>query len=241
MANTRAIATNDVVIESSDEKQLNRWQRSLLPWMVILPTVLIVGFVYLATLQLGEFSRQINTYKVSELDKVFVNAKDSSLRVPPNADSKEFLKLYLLAKMDEELMNKRYSQAGSLLIARLYTKYLGFFTGMILAIVGAVFIISKLSESTSTLEGSMNAYKISLISASPGIIFGCLGTMLMLSTILHHTDIDVRDAANFINAGTVTPGTIRIEPSPSTSNADPALDREMQSSSPYPNRDTTKP
>lgn len=192
-------------------RNLVSWQRRLLPWMILLPTALIMIFVYLSTVQLNNFSKEINNYKTSELDKIFINKKDSSIHSIV-LSSTEITKLFLLAKMEEQLMNKRYSQGGALLISRLYTKYLGFFTGMILAIVGAVFIISKLSEGQSSLEASNDTIKLSLISTSPGIIFGVLGTVLMLSTILSQREIQITDAAIYLNGPATTPINITIKP-----------------------------
>jgi hypothetical protein len=213
--------------ESQKDKNVFSWQKKLLPWMVSLPTLLIIIFVYLATTQLNTFSNEINNYKSSELDKVFL--RDSTLTIPTEINKGEFIKLYILAKMDEQLINKRYSQAGSLLISRLYTKYLGFFTGMILAIVGAVFIISKLSERVTKLETSTEAFKVSLVSASPGIIFGILGTSLMLATILKQNNIETTDTATFLNGGMY-----QIQnASPPEKKTDNAIDSIMKHSSPY--------
>jgi hypothetical protein len=167
--------------------------------MVILPSILIIVFVFLATRQLNVFSAEVNNYNNSELDKVFL--KDSSLKIPMDIKKDEFTKLYVLSKMEEQLMNKRYSQGGALLLSRLYTKYLGFFTGMILAIVGAVFIISKLTEPSTNIDTTAKAFKVSVVSSSPGIIFGLLGTSLMLSTILKQNSIDIKDVATYLNPG----------------------------------------
>jgi hypothetical protein len=226
--------TNKIIesVSNQSEKNLLAWQQKLMPWMVILPSLLIIVFVYLATTQLNNFSSEINNYKTSELDKLFINAKDSSLKIPVDGDKEEFVKLYMLAKMDEQLMNKRYSQGGALLISRLYTKYLGFFTGMILAIVGAVFIISKLKEDSTQLETSSEKFKLSLISSSPGIIFGVLGTCLMMTTILKQNDIDIKDVATYLNASMYQTNKFSIpeEKMPSS------IDTLMEHSSPYKNQ-----
>ena len=102
--------------------------------------------------------------------------------------------------MEEHSINRRYNQGGVLLMSRIYIKYLGFFTGMILAIVGSVFIISKLKEDVSEPEWSIQEKtKFRLISSSPGIIFGVLGTALMMTTILTHSEINVKDMPLFLN------------------------------------------
>jgi hypothetical protein len=185
--------------ELQKEKQLLQWQNRLLPWMIGMPTVLIGAFIIIATLQLNKFEKFV--YKGDE-DKIenaipspVANTTDSVLR-----RNTEYLQWYSLVKMEQHSLNRRYNQGGVLLMSRIYIKYLGFFTGMILAIVGSVFIISKLKEDVSELEGSVqDKTKFKLISSSPGIIFGVLGTALMMTTILTHSEISVKDMPLYLN------------------------------------------
>jgi hypothetical protein len=85
-------------------------------------------------------------------------------------------------------------------MARVYGVYLGFFTGMLLAMVGTIFIISKLREGKTNIGLSYGQQiRLQVISTSPGTIFGFLGTVLMVATILVHNNIEVRDAPLFLN------------------------------------------
>ena len=112
----------------------------------------------------------------------------------------DYIRWITLARMEEKSLDRRYSQGGLLLASRIFTKYLGFFTGMIMAIVGAVFIIGKLQENSSDIEGAVGEQmKLKIVSSSPGIIFGVLGTVLMLSSILQHAEIELKDQPLFLN------------------------------------------
>lgn len=44
---------------------------------------------------------------------------------------------------------------------------------------------------------------MNVASSSPGIIFGVLGTGLMLATILTHSEIDVQDQPLYLNPNTI--------------------------------------
>jgi len=111
----------------------------------------------------------------------------------------EYYKWIALVKLEQESFYRRYNQAELLLMSRIFTKYLGFFTGMILAIVGAVFIIGRIREDATNIEGTVaEKARFKLVTSSPGIIFGLLGTALMMTTILHHRDIEVRDHALYL-------------------------------------------
>lgn len=192
-------ATSSEKFELQKNKDLFQWQNRLLPWMISIPTILIGAFILLATIQLNKFEKFI--YQGNE------NKTENSIPSPSAATTdsllkkdKEYLKLYSLVKMEEHSINRRYNQGGVLLMSRIYIKYLGFFTGMILAIVGSVFIISKLKEDVSEIEGSIeDKTKFRLISSSPGIIFGLLGTALMMTTILTHSEINVKDMPLYLN------------------------------------------
>ena len=170
-----------------------------MPWMITVPTILIGLFIVFGTLQLNKFENYLNNGDEGEIEKAIPSpvaiTTDSNLK-----KNLEYLRWYSLVRMEEHGINRRYKQGGVLLMSRIYIKYLGFFTGMILAIVGSIFIISRLREDVSELEGSIqekNRFK--LVSSSPGIIFGVLGTTLMMATILKHSEINVKDMPLYLN------------------------------------------
>lgn len=107
-----------------------------------------------------------------------------------------------LVVLDSHILQQRYHQANVLLMARIWVRYLGFVTGMMLSMIGAVFILGKLREPTTELtlgnEGENQKIpsnlKVQLVTQSPGIVLVTLGTVLMLITILVHHSIEVNDA-----------------------------------------------
>ncbi len=190
-------STKKTGLESNNP--LLQWQNRLLPWMIAMPSVLIGVFIVMATLQLNKFEKFVYRGDEDKMEQSIPSpAADST--DPVLKKSQEYLKWYSLVKMEEHSINRRYNQGGVLLLSRIYIKYLGFFTGMILAIVGSVFIISKLKEDISEIEGTIQEKtKFRLVSSSPGIIFGLLGTSLMMTTILTHSEINVKDMPLYLN------------------------------------------
>jgi hypothetical protein len=189
----------------SDQDQIIKWQNKLLPWLIIMPTALILIFIYLTYKQLENFNEVIAVEPMDLLaDSVLVkpakiNAGDSVF-----LKNQKYIRWVTLTKLEQESYYRRYNQAGLLLMSRIYKGYMGFFTGMILAIVGSVFIIGKIKESTSEIEGSISEkIKFSVVSSSPGIIFGVLGTVLMLATIITHHKIQVEDTPMYLNENTI--------------------------------------
>ena len=55
--------------EEQKEKDLLKWQKTLLPWMVMLPTVLIGVFIVLATLRINNFEKYIYQDSDSFIDE----------------------------------------------------------------------------------------------------------------------------------------------------------------------------
>jgi len=186
-------------IAAANDKHILDWQRKMMPWLIIAPSTLILIFILLATVQLGNFESHI--YQSDSLNISKSLPKVDSVTIDTSITTKlGYLKLYALTKMEEYSINRRYNQAGEILVSGIYTKYMGFFTGMILAIVGAIFIISKLKEDTSNLEGTINEHiNFKLVSSSPGIVFGVLGTLLMVTTIFKTVESNVTDAPLFLN------------------------------------------
>jgi len=184
---------------SANDKHIIDWQKRMMPWLIIAPSALILIFILLATVQLRSFESHI--YQSDSLNISKSLPKVDSVTIDTSITTKlGYLKLYALTKMEEYSINRRYNQAGEILVSGIYTKYMGFFTGMILAIVGAIFIISKLKEDTSNLEGTINEHiNFKLVSSSPGIVFGVLGTLLMITTIFKTVESNVTDAPLFLN------------------------------------------
>lgn len=192
-------SANHKSITKVKEGDLFMWQSRLLPWMIIVPTVLMMAFIILATLRMSKFESFIYGNERSLLENRLPALNNISSESISNAQL-EYLKFYTLAQMEQYSINKRYNQAGAITMSTIYTKYLGFFTGMILTIVGAVFIISKLQEQVSNVEGNLaEQVRFKLLSSSPGIIFGVLGTLLMTITIVNKGEVKVDDAPLFLN------------------------------------------
>ena len=85
------------------------------------------------------------------------------------------------------------------LMTRVYIIFLGFTTGMVMAMVGATFIIAKLHESESKVEAGSGTWKIALATASPGLVLAFFGATLMLATIWARTEISVRDSSVYLS------------------------------------------
>jgi len=124
---------------------------------------------------------------------------DSLLHLPDGTNL-EASRLRAQVLLESNAIARRYHQANVLLMSRVWTGYLGFVTGMILALVGAVFILGKLQEGTSEVGGRMHGAEASLKTASPGLVLAFLGVVLMIITIVTHHEIETRDSPIYLTS-----------------------------------------
>ncbi len=163
-----------------------RWQRKLLPFMSRFLVSLAVGF-FLLTLYNGyEMSRFIREAGSSNLREKIETT------LSPRPVGAEVVQQSLLL-LEAEAMERRYQQASALLLSRIWTRQLTFMTGMVLAFLGAVFILGKLSETRTDANLGMEQVKAAISSSSPGLIMVFFGTVLIALTILVQPTIEVQD------------------------------------------------
>lgn len=174
---------------SSDD----RWQRRLLPLMVRVVLALAVFFFLISLVQLTFLHWQLGQQSsslVPEWAGGLVAVDDGATADPQTA------KLGLAALLESEVTSRRYQMASVIMMAHIWIRYLGFVTGMAIAIIGSVFILGKLREPSTSLVGAeAQGIKLSLTSASPGLVLATLGTALMIVTVLARQEMQVRDTS----------------------------------------------
>ncbi len=105
----------------------------------------------------------------------------------------EYLQWKTLVFLEQDAMHMRYQQINATLLLRTWTRFTGFLVGMVLALVGAFFILGRLKEETSQLSGESGGVKFALVTSSPGVILAVLGTILMVVTLAVKFDFAVED------------------------------------------------
>jgi len=188
-------------VEERKSRELARWQRRLLPFAIGAIGLMAVFFFVSSLVQLGRLNENI-AYKPS----VTLSAEFKAFeRVNPEiAKSDEHLRWKTLALLEEQTIEHRYAQVNATLMLRAWTRHLGFLTGMILALVGAIFILSKLSESETQLSAEGGGAKAALATSSPGLVLAFLGTVLMVVTLTANFEFTTRDLPVYLSAAGTT-------------------------------------
>ncbi len=106
------------------------------------------------------------------------------------------LQLALSAQLESEAIARRYDGASVILMGHLWIRYLGFITGMIMAVIGSTFILARVrAPGQSQLGAEGGGVKLTLASASPGLILAALGSVMMVVTVLAQQTTNVSDSA----------------------------------------------
>ena len=184
-----------IMITNQDEN--TRWQVKQLPLIRRMIIALTIFFLLISLAQLFYLQIKISRQDSQEISIAVQSVKDTgNITLEQKID---LLKMKALILLENESLERRHHQANTSLMSRIWIKYLGFVTGMILAIVGALFILGKFREKDSTLNAKTEAAEFSLSTASPGIFLAVLGTILMSITIFINHEIEVNDGLIYIN------------------------------------------
>jgi hypothetical protein len=179
------------------QNQDEEWQKKLLPLMSRM-IIVLSAFFFIASLTQVIYLQ----YTISNTPTFDINKALSFLSQKPSDSANKLIeetRLKTLIMLEGNMADNLYHQAHVLLMARIWTSYIGFVTGMILALVGATFVLGKLSSPESELGAKGNLWEISFKSASPGLVLAVLGTTLMLATIFTHHDIKTNQQAIYLH------------------------------------------
>jgi hypothetical protein len=175
------------------------WQNKLLPLMKRMIIYLTLFFFIASFGQLIYLQVSINTAPA-----ININQPLSLLQSVNNINQEEkqsVAKLEAIILLESNTMERRHHQANVLLMSSIWVRYLGFVTGMILAMIGAIFILGKLEQNeVSEIAGKTVQGEVSIKSASPGIILVVLGAALMIITIVMQDTIQVNDSPVYLQA-----------------------------------------
>jgi hypothetical protein len=174
--------------DASFQKVYNR----LIPIVIVFPVIFLIFFIVVSMIQLREINSRIEegqSQAVKELLKKATNGEQIS---------EQYRQFITLAALEEESLAERYRQGHYSLVSRSFKQFLGFFTGIIMVIVGSVFILLKLKDKVDLGAQQGESWKISLITSSPGVAFGVVGAVLIGIASLTNDTISVRDSGLYL-------------------------------------------
>jgi hypothetical protein len=179
----------------SAQHAMQTWQIRLLPVMIRMLAGLTMFFFLASFGQLFYLHSRIE--KAPSLSTTDLVGPLSVGRQISGADV-DVQRLRTSTLLEANVIARRYHQANVLLMSRVWANYLGFVTGMTLALVGAAFILGQLQTAASELETKSGPAQLTLRTASPGLALSVLGVVLMITTIVTHHDIQTQDVPVYL-------------------------------------------
>lgn len=210
---------NPVSLRSQEEQltvQANvdvaRWQRKLLPFItrfIAGLAVLCFGLSVFDMVQASGFLKPDHGTDIrNQLQQHML--KNAGLPLTPDQIADQAVVL-----LEADALDKRYHQAGALLMSRIFTKHLAFITGMVMSFLGSLFILGKISEAATNVTGEAASWKTGISSSSPGIILAFFGTVLIAISLIIQSGIEVLDTPVYLNTLSRRAGAAVANPTPS--------------------------
>lgn len=187
------------------------WRRRLLPLMGGMLAGLTVFFFVASLVQLFYLHSRIKDAPQIEARELQTDLSGQTSSV---GEQMQFYQLRLAATLESNMVARRYHQANVAMMSRVWTHYLGFVTGMMLALVGSAFVLGRLNDPPSDLQSSGGGWSFTLRTASPGLVLSVLGVLLMIVTIVTHHEIQTQDIPVYF--GKDFRPSINLTPSPSS-------------------------
>ena len=172
------------------------WQRALLPLMAAFLVLAAIFFAVMSIFELREFYDEV-AHEPLDLAMHFTEMEEGA---PADAlNHPDYVRFKVLALLEAEALQRRYHQANATMLGRIWTRQLGFITGMLIALVGAAFILGRLQEAPTTFELASDQLKGALATSSPGIVLAVLGTALMALTLWIPFGVETRDINTYLD------------------------------------------
>ena len=182
-----------------------QWQRLLLPLMIGTIIVATVAFLVLSLVDTWSVRQRITNAPQLDLRTELGGLSCAAATMSP-AERGTCLEWKVAVLLEEHTINRRYHQANVALLVRMSVKYLGFLTGMLMSLMGAAFVLGRLTEATSKLAAQGPFGKFTIATVSPGLILAVLGTVLMITTVMVNPPTDVNDGNVYLRPPTADSG-----------------------------------
>lgn len=177
---------------ASERRELAAWRKRLLPFLIVAITLMALFFFVTSLLQVGRLGEAV-AYHPN--DRIAAALALYETKQPQDA---EYVRWKALVLLEEAALDHRYAQVNATLMLRAWTRHLGFLTGMILALVGSIFIVARLSEAETQLKSDAGGVKLAIVTSSPGIVLAVLGTVLMVVTLTVDFQFTTNDAPIYL-------------------------------------------
>jgi hypothetical protein len=176
---------------SAEPTDLAAWHAKLLPFMMT--SLIVMGLLFFA-LTIWHF-RELQAQLAFGTVEVEQTLGRLSREAGPATDT--YRDWYMRVVLESAALKHRYQQSSAIVHARVWTRYMGFLTGMILALTGCVFVLGKLREEVS-MSGSGQGVSANLETSSPGLVLALAGAILVGISLYVPVTVETSDRAVYL-------------------------------------------
>ena len=164
--------------------RLNRWQLKLLPFMMV--TLVLVGIVFfVATLRNYADLRERLNRPLPDIALAL-----DKLQAAQATDWQRDWTVRVL--LEDRALRSRREHNAAVVEARVWTRFMGFMTGMVMVLAGCIFILGRLEASfdgRAKVNDSEGAFKTN----SPGLVLTVAGTVLIAISLTVTVQVELND------------------------------------------------
>lgn len=179
-------------IDVEEARALQRWQNRLLRFMTG-SLIAMAVFFFVATIWLFVDLTERVRYRQTDLVAV-MNALPK-----PHADAERaYREWYVRAVLEKSALEQRFALQSTIVQGRLWTRVMGFLTGMILCFAGSIFVLGKLREPVTQASAEGSGFKAALTTSSPGVLLALTGAVLIGLTLYVPASFESSDVAVYL-------------------------------------------
>lgn len=168
------------------------WQERLLPFM--LASLVFVGLFFSVTTWLF-FDRLQAELQYNRTDTVATLARaEQPASGPADAAYRDW---YVRATLEQMGLQQRFNVQIAIVKGRLWARFMGFLTGMLLALTGCVFVLGQLRAKV-VFSGEGQGAKGALDTNAPGLLLALLGTVIIALALSVPGSVESTDAAIYL-------------------------------------------
>ncbi len=187
------IGSVEVTHDGESERDLKLWQNRLLRFMTNSLIAMAVIFFVTTLWLFVDLTRRVE-YRQTDLVTV-INSLPHAADVAADRAYREW---YVRAVLEKSALEQRFALQSMIVQGRLWTRAMGFLTGMILCFSGCVFVLGKMREPPTQAAAEASGIKATLSTSSPGVFLAFTGALLIGLTLYVPTSVESSDASVYL-------------------------------------------
>jgi hypothetical protein len=185
---------------------LARWQARLLPFMSAGLAAAGLFFSVATWWFFSDLQRRLDYTPTDVVAVVAALPKAANLQ----DDGASYRDWYTRVVLEGMARQERFNMQATIVKGSLWTRFMGFLTGMLLALTGCIFVLGQLRADVNA-SGEGEGFKGQLATNSPGVYLATLGTIIIAVSVFVQASVELNDKIVYLQGEAAS---VRQPPSP---------------------------